>query len=79
MGPRYLFPALLLLLVTLSVDARRNRRPNVIILFADDLGYGDLQVYGHPTSSTPNLNRLARDGKVFTQFYAAAAICSPSR
>ncbi|XP_071497179.1 arylsulfatase A-like [Diadema antillarum] len=62
-----------------SAAARRQRRPNIIVLFADDLGYGDLQVYGHPTSSTPNLNRLAAGGKVFTQFYAAAAICSPSR
>ncbi|XP_054748556.2 arylsulfatase A-like [Lytechinus pictus] len=53
--------------------------PNIVILFADDLGYGDLEVYGHPTSSTPNLNKLAEGGLVFTQFYAGAPVCSPSR
>nr|XP_054764600.1 arylsulfatase A-like [Lytechinus pictus] len=54
-------------------------QPNIVILFADDVGYGDLEVYGHPTSSTPNLNRLAEGGLVFSQFYAGAPVCSPSR
>ena len=53
--------------------------PNVVILFADDLGYGDLGAYGHPTSSTPNLDQLAREGLVLTQFYSASPVCSPSR
>ena len=43
------------------------------------LGYGDLGVYGHPTSSTPHLNAMAREGLMFTQFYSAAAVCVPSR
>ena len=43
------------------------------------LGYGDLSSYGHPTSSTPHLDQLARDGLVFTQFYTASPLCSPSR
>lgn len=43
------------------------------------LGWGDLSYYGHPTSSTPNLDQLAREGMVFTQFYSAAPVCSPSR
>ena len=54
-------------------------KPNIIILFADDLGYGDLSVYGHPTTSTPNLERMAAEGMVLTQFYSANALCSPSR
>ena len=54
-------------------------KPNIVILFADDLGYGDLGAYGHPTSSTPNLDQLARDGLVLTQFYSASPVCSPSR
>ena len=53
--------------------------PNIIILFADDLGYGDLGIYGHPTSSTPNLDELGHSGLVFTQFYTASPVCSPSR
>ena len=43
------------------------------------LGYGDISYYGHPTSSTPNLDQLASEGKVFTQFYSSSPVCSPSR
>ena len=53
--------------------------PNVVILFADDLGYGDLSSYGHPYIRTPNLDRLAQDGQRWTDFYAPAPVCSPSR
>ena len=55
------------------------QKPNIVILFADDLGYGDLGAYGHPTSNTPNLNKLAKEGLVLTQFYSASPVCSPSR
>ena len=54
-------------------------KPNFIILFGDDMGYGDSNMYGHPTSRTPNLNQMAREGMRFTQFYSAAPVCSPSR
>ena len=54
--------------------------PNVVLILADDLGYGDLRsVSGHPTSSTPNLDKLARASKVMHNFYAAYPWCSPSR
>lgn len=62
-----------------SMRAQSPQRPNVVLVFADDLGYGDLGVYGHPTIRTPNLDRLAQEGVRFTQFYSAASVCSPSR
>ncbi|XP_041459556.1 arylsulfatase A-like [Lytechinus variegatus] len=77
---RYLEPCLLWILFLPSlVYTLSTKRPNVVIFYADDLGYGDIEPYGHPTSSTPNLRRLAADGLVLTQFYSAAAVCSPSR
>ena len=56
-----------------------ERDPNIIIVFADDLGYGDIGVYGNPSISTPNIDQLAADGQRWTNFYSASAVCSPSR
>ncbi len=59
--------------------AAPGSRPNVIFIFADDLGWGDLGCYGHPLLKTPNLDRMAREGTLFTQFYVNSPVCSPSR
>lgn len=59
--------------------SRPDRPPNLVIIFVDDLGYADLEAFGHPTIRTPNLDRMAREGMKFTQFYVAAAVCTPSR
>jgi arylsulfatase A-like enzyme len=56
-----------------------GRPPNVILIFVDDMGYGDLSVYGNTRIQTPNIDRLAREGIRFTQYYANSPICSPSR
>ena len=53
--------------------------PNVVIIFADDLGYGDLGCYGHPTIRTPHLDRMASEGQRWTNFYSASSVCTPSR
>ena len=54
-------------------------RPNIVIIYADDLGYGDLGCYGSPTIRTPHLDSMAAEGLRFTDFYSAAEVCSPSR
>ena len=53
--------------------------PNIVIITADDLGYGDLASYGHPNIRTPHLDRMAEEGQRWTSFYAQAPVCSPSR
>jgi len=55
------------------------RKPNIIFLFADDLGWGDLGCQGHPYAKTPNLDQLAKEGSRFTQFYVTGVTCCPSR
>lgn len=54
-------------------------RPNIILIFADDMGYGDVGAYGHPTIRTPHIDALAAEGQRWTQFYTAASVCTPSR
>jgi arylsulfatase A-like enzyme len=55
------------------------KKPNIIFILADDLGYMDLACYGNPYNETPHLNALAQNGVRFTQAYAASTVCSPSR
>lgn len=62
-----------------SVAARCDERPNLIWIMADDLGYADLGCYGQKVIQTPNLDRMAAEGMRFTQFYAGATVCAPSR
>ncbi len=54
-------------------------RPNIVLIVADDLGYGDLGSYGQQQIQTPHLDRMAREGLRFTQFYAGSTVCAPSR
>ena len=73
---------LLLTWVVLSpsrVWSDESPRPNVILILADDLGYGDLGCYGHPRFKTPNLDRMAAEGAKLTQFNCPAPFCAPTR
>ena len=67
----------LALLSPLSLFA--DERPNIVVVVADDMGWGDSATYGHPTIQSPNLDKLAAQGMKFTQGYSACGVCSPSR
>ena len=66
-------------------DARKiqprqdDKRPNIVIIYCDDLGYGDLGCFGANDIKTPNIDRMASEGIKFTEFYSASPVCSPSR
>lgn len=81
--PLLLFIAIFLLLYSSSYETYGQEigetQPNFIIIFADDLGYGDLGVFGNPSIKTPNLDKMAYEGQKWTNFYAAASVCTPSR
>ncbi len=61
------------------VHAAKAAPPNIILIFVDDMGYGDLACYGNPKTKTPNIDRLAAEGQRWTSFYSSGATCVPSR
>ncbi|MBM4156438.1 MAG: N-acetylgalactosamine 6-sulfate sulfatase (GALNS) [Lentisphaerae bacterium] len=69
----------LALLVTAARAAAAPARPNIVFIYADDLGYGDPACYGHPHILTPHLDRMAREGILFRDFTVVNPVCSPSR
>lgn len=83
--PSRLWPGLLLGLLIGSTgilrakDEEPSRPPGLILILADDLGYGDLGCYGQEVLKTPRLDRMAAEGMRFTQFYAGSTVCAPSR
>src|SRR5690242_20344821 len=74
-----IFALLLLAEVNSSPNLAAARKPNVLFIQADDLGYGDLSSYGQRNFKTPNIDQLAADGMRFTQYYAGSTVCAPSR
>jgi arylsulfatase A-like enzyme len=72
-------PRIFLLLVLASLSALAAEKPNLIWVMADDLGYAELGCYGQKVIQTPYLDEMAREGMRFTQFYAGATVCAPSR
>jgi len=65
--------------VPLTAAAETVARPNIVLIVADDLGYGDVGCYGARAIATPHIDRLAAQGRRFTQGYAPASTCTPSR
>jgi N-acetylgalactosamine-6-sulfatase len=70
---------LCLLALHLGCSLQAASKPNIIFILADDYGWGDPACYGHPYARTPNIDRLAREGTRFTQFYATGVTCCPAR
>ena len=71
------FLPILLLLITISTIEAKT--PNLVLILADDLGYGDLSCFGQKTLKTPQLDKMASEGLKFSQFYAGSTVCAPSR
>ena len=69
----------LFLATVLACHGFADKPANIVFIFADDLGYGDLGCYGHPVAKTPRIDRLAKEGVRFTQHYANGPECSPTR
>jgi len=78
-APKLLFALCLSCLALNSATAEEAPRPNILFIFADDWGWGDLGCHGHPYVQTPNIDRLAAEGTDFLRFTVASGVCSPSR
>jgi arylsulfatase A-like enzyme len=80
-GTSYTFPVRLMVgvLAFLSCVSLFAGKPNIIVIFADDMGYGDMSNNGHPTIRTPCLDQMATEGQKWTSFYSASPVCTPSR
>ena len=65
--------------VAIVTKGHAAEKPNFVVIFCDDLGYGDIGAFGHPSIRTPNLDRMASEGQRWTNFYVGASVCTPSR
>ncbi|MCK5175279.1 MAG: sulfatase-like hydrolase/transferase, partial [Planctomycetes bacterium] len=62
-----------------AVSAKKNKQPNIVLICADDMGFGDVGYHGFKDILTPNIDRIATEGVQFTQGYVSASVCGPSR
>ena len=70
---------LLFVVCSWGLLAKSSQKPNIIIVYVDDMGIGDVSCFGGEVEATPNIDKLAKEGKMFTQYYTNAPVCSPSR
>ncbi|MEO1529759.1 MAG: sulfatase-like hydrolase/transferase, partial [Planctomycetota bacterium] len=73
------FTSLLANVFVVSANANEARQPNFVVVFCDNLGYGDIEPFGSKLHRTPNLNRMANEGRKLNHFYVSAGVCTPSR
>ena len=76
---KHLLISILLLFSFNNIIFSKNDFPNFILIFTDDQGYGDLSCFGSQKIKTPNIDRIAKDGRKFTNFMVASPVCTPSR
>ena len=62
-----------------SINRSDKKRPNIVLVFVDDMGYGDISCFGSTAINTPNIDKLAQNGVKLNNFYAASPVCTPSR
>ena len=74
-----LLVCVLLAVLLQTANYARAALPNVVVIFIDDMGYGDIEPFGSKINKTPHLNRMAREGRTLTSFYVASPVCTPSR
>lgn len=77
--PKYIGLAFFVVFSFIACNTVEKKKPNIIFILADDLGYGDLGCYGQKTILTPNIDKLANEGMRFTQAYSGSTVCAPSR
>tara|TARA_B110000208_G_scaffold116638_1_gene142935 strand:- start:234 stop:560 length:327 start_codon:yes stop_codon:yes gene_type:complete len=73
------FGLLFFLTISFYSYSQKKSNPNIVIIFTDDQGYGDLSLFGSETIATPNIDSLAKSGVKLTDFHVASSVCSPSR
>jgi arylsulfatase A-like enzyme len=79
---KYCLPLILLIVCSVNTNAqstKKSTKPNIILIYTDDLGYGDLSCYGASAIATPNIDKLAKSGVRFTNAHTTSATCTPSR
>lgn len=74
-----LFLSIILVNLLVAQKTVKTRKPNIIVILADDMGYGDAGCYGQQKIATPHIDEMASQGMRFTQFYSESAVCAPAR
>ena len=74
-----LFISVVFLILSCSKNEQKDIPPNIVFVLADDLGYGEIGVFGQKIIKTPNIDNLAKDGMILTDHYTGSPVCAPAR